>query len=71
MEVVSLMCLKINLKRKIAAQNVGSFFVYFCYGQKINFQLQIRSSFNKKEELYNITVENALLQCYPVELTLL
>ena len=54
----------------MAAQNVGFFFVYFCDGQKINFQLQFRSSFNKKEEFYNITVENVLLQCYPVEVTL-
>ena len=64
------MCQKINLSRKMAAQNVGFFFVYFCDGQKINFQLQFRSSFNKKEEFYNITVENVLLQCYPVEVTL-
>ena len=44
--IVSLICEKVNLSWKIAVQNVGCVFAYFCGGHKNNFRLQFRNSFN-------------------------
>ena len=37
----------VNLARKLAVQNVGCVFVYFCGGHKNNFPIWFRSSFKK------------------------
>ena len=44
--IVSLMCHCVNLLWKIAVQNAGRVFTYFCGGQKSNLWLQFRSSFH-------------------------
>ena len=45
MWVFSLMGQDVNLARKVAVQNVGCVFAYFCGGHKNNFPIRFRSSF--------------------------
>lgn len=43
----SLMCHSVNVKWKIAVQNAGSDFAYFCGGHKKNFGYNFTNPFNK------------------------
>ena len=45
MKRVSLMCHSVNVKWKIAVQNAGCDFAYFCGGHKKIFWLQFYKSF--------------------------
>ena len=53
MSIVSSMCQSVNTPGKIAIQNVGCFFTFFCGGHKNNLRLQFRSSF--KNDVVNET----------------
>ena len=46
MQIFRLTCQSEKDSQKIAAQNGGCVFTYFCGGHKNNFLLQFRSSFN-------------------------
>ena len=42
----------VNLARKLAVQNVGCVFAYFCGGHKNNFPILFRSSFKENFGVY-------------------
>ena len=46
--IVILICQSVDLSRKIAVQNAGRIFAYFCGGHKNNTWSQCRISFNRK-----------------------